>query len=77
MAVAIIEIREFFLFRFDYDVSGLFVDLDGRYFMYLGGVGLMELGRRRRIRGFDDAPGRIFVLRRRLRRKRICADLIF
>ena len=47
MAVAIIEIREFFLFRFDYDVSGLFVDLDGRYFMYLGGVGLMELGRSR------------------------------
>ena len=47
MAVAIIEIREFFLFRFDYDVFGLFVDLDGRYFMYLGGVGLMELGRSR------------------------------
>ena len=45
--MAIIEIREFFLFRFDYDVSGLFVDLDGRYFMYLGGVGLMGSGRSR------------------------------
>ena len=47
MAVAIIEIREFFLFRFDYDVFGLFVDLDGRYSKYLGGVGLMGSGRSR------------------------------
>ena len=29
-----------------------------------------------RTRGFEDAPRRIFVWRRRLRRKRICADFL-